>query len=137
MCLGMIFFVFILEFVELLESVNLCLLSILVHFQPLFLQIYFMHHSLSHFLTPFTDMLDLLILSYIPVRCYSCFLYSFFSLPVRLDDLYLSVFKFIDFFFCHIRSVIQLYPVNFSVLELSFLLSFFLSLSLNVVIITT
>ena len=50
MCLGIIFFVFILESAELLESVNLCLLPNLGHFQTLFLQILFMHLFLSLFI---------------------------------------------------------------------------------------
>lgn len=50
MCLGIIFFVFILEFAELVESVNLCLLPNLGHFQPLFLQVLFMHLFLSVFI---------------------------------------------------------------------------------------
>ena len=81
MCLGIIFFV--LEFAELLESVNLCLLPNLGHFQPLFLQILFVRLFLSLFVGLFTYIL--LMLSYMPLRY---FMFTPFFSALRLNHLY-------------------------------------------------
>lgn len=99
MCLSMDFFGFFLfRFAQLLDSVNLFLLSNLGSFQLLFIKYFFSPFYSSPSGTLMNECYILCYKSHKYPRLYSFFFQSIFSLLFWVSNLYFSIFQFTDFF---------------------------------------
>ena len=108
MCLGVIFFVFIL--CRVYESLNLEFTPPpnLENFQLLFIQIFFVPLAPpSLFESPSTCMLEFLTFFPRSLRLCSFFKKYFLSLFFRLDHFYYYISKYSGFFFCHFQSFVK------------------------------
>ena len=108
-----------------MDSINIKLSPHLVNFQPLVPQ-NFSHFLFFPFNTPTLLMLVLLVLSHLHLRfCFPARPLVFFSLLLRLDNIYPSSFKFTGSFFYHPKLLlssceIQLYFYFYFLSFLSF-----------------